>query len=63
MWRESEVIGSRRRELLDHVIIINEQHLRRLLTQYIAYDHWMDGPEPKPVESPEYGIVVAMAKD
>jgi putative transposase len=64
------VIGSIRRELLDHVIIINEQHLRRLLTQYMAYYHrWrmhlslaMDCPEPRPVESPEYGTVVAVAE-
>ena len=32
-------IGSCRRELLDHVIAINESHLRRLLSSYIAYYH------------------------
>jgi len=32
-------IGSCRRELLDHVIIINEVHLRRLLRDYISYYH------------------------
>jgi putative transposase len=26
-----------RRELLDHVIIVNENHLRRLLEDYVAY--------------------------
>ena len=30
-------VGSCRRELLDHVIPLNEQHLRRLLRDYIQY--------------------------
>ena len=41
-------IGSCRRELLDHVIIINEVHLRRLLRDYISYyhdDRTHDSPE------------------
>jgi putative transposase len=29
-------IGSIRRECLDHVIVINERHLRRLLRSYLA---------------------------
>jgi putative transposase len=29
--------GSCRRDLLDHVIILNEQHLKRLLSLYLAY--------------------------
>jgi len=33
------VIGSIRRDLLDHVIVLNEQHLRRLLTDYLTYNH------------------------
>jgi hypothetical protein len=32
-------IGSCRRELLDHVIVINESHLRRLLQDYVSYYH------------------------
>ena len=31
------VIGSIRRECLDHVIIFNERHLRRVLRTYVAY--------------------------
>jgi putative transposase len=31
------VIGSIRRECLDHVIIVNERHLRRVLRTYVAY--------------------------
>jgi hypothetical protein len=32
-------IDSIRRELLDHVVVLNERHLRRLLTDYVAYYH------------------------
>ena len=30
-------IGSARRELLDHVVVFNERHLRHLLRDYVAY--------------------------
>ena len=32
-------VGSVRREILDHVIALNEQHLRRLLRDYVNYHH------------------------
>jgi putative transposase len=32
-------IGSVRRELLDHVVVLSERHLRRLLQEYVAYYH------------------------
>ena len=32
-------VGSCRRDLLDHVIAINEGHVKRLLTEYIHYHH------------------------
>ena len=31
------VIGSLRRECLNHVIVLNETHLRRILRAYLAY--------------------------
>ena len=31
------VIGTLRRELLDRLLIVNEQHLRRVLTEYLMY--------------------------
>jgi hypothetical protein len=32
-------IGCARAELLDHVIVLDEKHLRRLLREYVAYHH------------------------
>ena len=32
-------VGSCRRDLLDHVIVINERHLKRLMTEYVHYYH------------------------
>jgi len=39
-WQNSyaeRLIGSIRRECLDHVIVLNEAHLRRVLRSYAAY--------------------------
>ena len=32
-------VGSCRSELLDHVIALNERHLKRLLSEYVSYHH------------------------
>ena len=32
-------VGCCRQELLDHVVVANEAHLRRLLREYVAYHH------------------------
>ncbi len=64
------VIGSIRRECLDHVIVLNERHLRRLLGDYFEHYHrWrchrslaMDCPEPRPAQGPEHGEVVEIAE-
>ncbi len=32
-------VGSCRRELLNHVIPLNEPHLRRLMAEYVVYHH------------------------
>jgi hypothetical protein len=32
-------VGSCRREILDHVIVMNERHLLRLLREYASYHH------------------------
>ena len=60
------LIGSIRRECLDHVIVLNERHLKRILAGYFNYYHrWrvhrslvMDSPDPRPVHPPELGEVV-----
>ena len=31
------IIGTLRRELLDHLLILNEHHLRRMLTEYMVH--------------------------
>jgi transposase InsO family protein len=61
------VIGSIRRECLDHVIVLNERHLRRVLRGYLRYYHGSrthlalgkDAPEPRNVEPPDMGRIVA----
>ena len=32
-------VGSCRRDLIDHVIVVNERHLKRLMTEYVSYYH------------------------
>lgn len=32
-------VGSCRRDLLDHVIVLNERHCKRLMTEYVRYYH------------------------
>ena len=61
------VIGSIRRECLDHVIVVNAAGLHRVLTEYIAYymrsrTHLAlgkDTPIPRPVSPPSAGRIVA----
>jgi len=51
-------VGSCRREILDHIIALNEQHLRRLIRDYVNYHHddrihdslEKDTPSRRPVE-------------
>jgi hypothetical protein len=57
-----------RRECLDHVIILNERHLYRILREYVEYYNEsrahlsLDGnsPVPREVEPPSSGTVVAV---
>jgi len=35
----AERVESCRRDLLDHVIALNERHLKRLLSDYVCYYH------------------------
>ncbi len=61
------LIGSIRRECLDHVIVFSERHLRRILASYLAYYHESrthlslekDAPTPRRVQALTEGDVIA----
>jgi putative transposase len=70
-WQNAYVerlIGSIRRECLDHVIVFNESALRRVLKSYFEYyDHTRthlslgkDAPIPRSVQTPDLGTVVEL---
>ncbi|MEE9251460.1 MAG: integrase core domain-containing protein [Alphaproteobacteria bacterium] len=62
------MVGSISRECLDHPIVIDERHLRRILASYFDYFHRSrthvslakDSPVPRPVESAKAGEVIAI---
>ncbi len=64
------LIGSIRRECLDHVIVFNGNHLRRVLSSYLHYYHGSrthlalnkDAPQPRPIEPPTTGRIVEIPK-
>lgn len=61
------LIGSIRRECLNHVIVLSECHLRRRLRSYFTYYHdarthlglVKQCPKPRLVETPDQGKVIA----
>ena len=60
------MIGSIRRECLNHVIVINAWHLRRILKSYFGYYHRSrthpsldkDAPEFRPIQDPKAGRII-----
>jgi putative transposase len=62
------LIGSVRRECLNHLIVFNEEQLRRILTSYFVYYHEArphlsldrNAPTAREVEPPDRGAVVAI---
>jgi hypothetical protein len=64
------VIGSIQRECLDHVIVFNENSLRRTLNSYFDYYHrsrthlslGKNSPEPRAIQPPEMGAVVGYCR-
>ena len=64
------VIGSIRRDCIDHVIVLNEHQLRRILRSYLDYYHTCrthlslnkDPPDPRPIEPVEAGKIVAFLR-
>ena len=64
------LIGTLRRECLDHVIVMNEQHLRRVIRDYLEYYHHdrtprsleQDCPISRPIETIEEGRIYEFPK-
>jgi putative transposase len=62
------LIGSIRRECLDHVLVLHERHLRRLMRAYVAYYNGSrphqalanNSPVPRQVEPPSHGPIRAV---
>jgi putative transposase len=62
------LIGSIRRECLDHVVVLGERHLRRILTAYFVYYHrtrthlslGKNAPDGRNIEPPSLGAVLSM---
>jgi transposase InsO family protein len=70
-WQNAYVeraIGSIRRECLDHIVVFNERHLRRVLSSYVDYYHRTrthlsldeDCPDSRPIQPPRCGPVVEL---
>jgi putative transposase len=62
------LIGSIRRECLNHILVLDERHLRRILARYLVYYHRArthlaldkDAPDVRPIELPAAGQVVQL---
>jgi len=62
------VIGSIRRECLDHVIVLGENHLRQILREYVRYYNESrphlslerNAPAPRSIEPPALGAVLVV---
>lgn len=70
-WQRAYVerlIGSIRRDCLDHVVVLGEGHLRKILKSYLEYYHrtrthlglGKDTPEPRAIEPPHVGEIVEL---
>jgi hypothetical protein len=64
------VIGTIRRDCLDHVIVLNKRHLHAILKTYFRYYHKCrthlglegDCPETREIDPVENGRIVAIPK-
>jgi putative transposase len=64
------LIGSIRRECLNHVLVLGERHLHRILTRYLAYYHYhqarthlaldKDAPDFRTIEPPTAGEILQL---
>lgn len=64
------VIGTIRRECVNHVVVLNDRHLRRILKSYFRYYHESrthlaldkDAPESRPIQSNGLGRIVGISQ-
>ena len=64
------LIGSIRRDCTDHVIVLGQRHLRRILGDYFAYYHGArthlslerNAPVPRELEPPVRGSVISIPR-
>jgi transposase InsO family protein len=64
------VIGSIRRECLDHVVVLGERHLKCLLSEYMDYYNggrthlslFKDAPDSREIQSKEGGKIVSLKR-
>ena len=72
-WQNSyveRIIGSIRRECLDHLVICDERHLRRVLSFYFRYHHETrthlsldkDCLQARPIHLPNAGTIISFPK-
>jgi hypothetical protein len=62
------LVGSIRRECLDHVVVLGERHLHRILRSYFSYYHrarthlslGKDAPKPRAVQPSSMGDIVEL---
>jgi Integrase core domain len=70
-WQQpfvERLIGSVRRDCLDHVVVLGERHLRKILKSYFDYYHRSrthlglakDAPESRAVQPPILGAVIEL---
>ena len=73
LWQNPYVerfIGSIRRECLNHVIVLSEQHLKRIVQDYLDYYHDCrthlsldrNAPNPRPIAPPGNGEILAIPR-
>jgi len=61
------VIGSIRKECLDHIVVLNDRHLRKILRQYLDYYHTSrthlglekDCPVSRETQGPQIGEIIS----
>ncbi|MDH3691876.1 MAG: integrase core domain-containing protein, partial [Gammaproteobacteria bacterium] len=64
------VIGSIRRECLDHAVVLGEHHLKRVVSEYVDYYNgvrthlalYTDAPDGREIQPKEFGRIVSLKR-